>query len=75
MINKAKLSNCPFCGKTVSIAKMDTDGFDYYGVHGGRGKNECHCRVFMESNLFSKDDQGEKEYYGLVEKWNRRINS
>lgn len=70
------LRPCPFCGGEVSIAEKA------YGkekvmfiTRGVSRKNNCKCRVFMESFPFLKGDDDAKgaARNDLIEAWNRRV--
>jgi len=73
-----KLKPCPFCGGDVRIIRTGGDYeepiFDYYMITRGRGKNACRCRLFMESDRFSYEDEqlARIAKANLIEAWNRR---
>ena len=73
-----QLKHCPFCGGKVSIALTGGGSPPYYAecwsIHGGPEKDDCKCRLFMESNLFwPEESDGAKEKEELIQKWNRRV--
>lgn len=71
-----QLRVCPFCGGEVSIALGGDDTEQWYFITRGNGENKCHCRLFMESEKFYKDDDKEKKMKAksdLIKRWNRRV--
>lgn len=72
-----QLKPCPFCGGEVSIALTGHNGFGHWLIMRGRKENACTCRVFMESNRFIVDLDGNfdgtKEREELIQRWNRRV--
>ena len=69
---KTELKPCPFCGKAVTIA--DYGSYLCIIAKGTDPKTSCRCRLFMESEQFSADDEEARQRAkeNLVEKWNRR---
>lgn len=67
-----ELKLCPFCGKAVTIA--DYGSYLCIIAKGTDPKTSCRCRLFMESEQFSADDEEARQRakLNLVEKWNRR---
>lgn len=72
-----RLSNCPFCGKKVTIGRMRDENECWFYIHGFfRDDAYCHCRVFMESEKFmdgATDEEIKSVKAALIEKWNRRV--
>lgn len=70
-----ELKPCPFCGGGVSVATV-TDKNDKYlqwFVTRGKGENPCKCRIFMESEQFTRGGVNQKSTREeLVDTWNRR---
>ena len=69
-----ELKPCPFCGGEVSIALKGNNYVQWF-VTRGFGENKCTCRVFMESDLFTKGDSDSVKNMvknKLIEAWNRR---
>lgn len=74
-MSETKLKPCPFCGGEVTIA-LKGNKYEQWFVTRGHGENKCTCRVFMESDLFPKDDSDwnkSKVKNKLIEAWNRRV--
>ena len=74
-----ELKPCPFCGGSVSIARMSESVDEmWYCVTRGKGENRCTCRVFMESDTFSVYDLRTTKTEiknKLIEAWNRRADN
>ena len=74
-MKKVELKPCPFCGGEVAIALKGNDYVQWF-VTRGFGENKCTCRIFMESDLFTKGDSDSdknKVKNNLIEAWNRRV--
>jgi len=71
-----KVKPCPSCGNEVTMVRR-WEGNDscYWVIKGGREKNQCRCRIYMESDIFDYDDvlEGEKCKQKLITMWNRRV--
>ena len=73
-----KLKPCPFCGGEVEIAQMGSSWRMQWFITRGWGKNQCSCRVFMESEDFHRNDTTElkqKIKEKLINDWNRRADN
>ena len=75
------LKPCPFCGGALSIILIDNEQVDgcFFMVTRGNKKHKinCHCRLFMESELMPKNPSKWKKksvINDLIESWNRRVN-
>ena len=68
-----ELKPCPFCGKAVTIA--DYGSYLCIIAKGTDPNTSCRCRLFMESEQFSADDEEARQRAKerLIEKWNRRF--
>lgn len=72
-----ELKSCPFCGGEVTIARIGDYITSHYFVTRGNGGNACSCRVFMESEKFTKHSsecEMERCKLNLIKAWNRRVN-
>ncbi len=70
-----ELKRCPFCGGEVSIAESGDHLTSWMFITRGNGKNECKCRVFMESKTYdfdSSESEKVKIKADLIEAWNKR---
>lgn len=70
-----ELKRCPFCGGKVAIAESGDDTKRWMVVSRAHGKNECTCRVFMESEEYwfnCPEKHKEKIEADLIEAWNKR---
>jgi hypothetical protein len=57
-----ELKRCPFCGGEVAIDEASGYLTSWMLITRGNGKNECKCRVFMESKLYNSDcSEADKE--------------
>lgn len=68
-----KLKPRPFCGEKVKVIlteNIQVDGIFYVVTRGNTKKNNCHCRLFFESELMPR----KAVFDALVEAWNRRAN-
>lgn len=76
---KEKLKPCPFCGGKVRIILIDNvqvDGIYYTITRGNSKKNNCHCRLFLESELMPRGASKwtrRTVFNDLVKAWNRRV--
>ena len=73
------LKPCPFCGGEVSIGlkAYAKEGCFFITRGNSKIKNNCTCRVFMESEPYYKcygSEDAERVKNNLVEAWNRRAN-
>ena len=53
-----KLKPCPFCGEKVKVIlteNIQVDGIFYVVTRGNTKKNNCHCRLFFESELMPRN--------------------
>lgn len=70
------LKPCPFCGGEVTIAVTGHKNETCYFITRGNSKTKknCKCRVFMDSDIYRKDEGVSKEKIrnDLVDAWNRR---
>lgn len=75
-----KLKPCPFCGEKVKVIlteNIQVDGIFYVVTRGNTKKNNCHCRLFFESELMPRNASKwtrKAVFDALVEAWNRRAN-
>lgn len=75
-----KLKPCPFCGGKVRVLLIDNtlvDGVYYTVSRGNSKKNNCHCRLFFESELIPRGSSKLAKravFNDLAEAWNRRVN-
>ena len=67
---------CPICKGELSVALMGDDKEQFYMITRGNSKNHCHCRLFLESDLFDagiSDTEKETIKQQLIQTWNNVI--
>lgn len=75
MMSDEKLLSCPICDKSVTVALGGIRGTYHYFITRGHSPNGCRCRLFLESEQFSKDaseEDKEKIKNDLIKQWNTR---
>lgn len=75
----AELKPCPFCGGEVSMALTGHGNTNWFFITRGHSKtkNNCKCRLFMESDRYflgclDTKEGKERVMKDLVEAWNTR---